>query len=59
MMTLISCFYWILASASMTALCAGMMDLGIRKFVHVLLDTGMRQYDGVGDDGLFTGYSLA
>ncbi len=32
----------------MTGLCVGMMDLGIRKFVHVLLDTGIRQYDRCG-----------
>ena len=31
---------------------ASMMDLGIRKFVYVLLDTGIRQYDGCGYDGL-------
>jgi len=31
----------------MTALGAGMMDIGIRNIVHVSLDTGIRQYDGV------------
>ncbi|MCH8163869.1 MAG: hypothetical protein IIA99_07260 [Proteobacteria bacterium] len=36
----------------MTALCVGMMGLGMRNFVHVSLDTGMRQYDGCGYDGL-------
>ena len=61
MMTLISHLYWIPAcagmtwlGAGMTVLGAGMMDLGIRKFVYVLLDTGIRQYDG-----LFNGYPLA
>ena len=43
----------------MTALGAGMMGLGIRNFVHVLLDTGIRQYDGCGYDGLCTGYPPA
>ena len=38
----------------MTKLGAGMMDLGIRKFVYVSLDTGIRQYDG-----LFNGYPPA
>ena len=37
-------FYWILAYASMTDV--GMMDLGIRKFVYVSLDTRFRKYDG-------------
>ena len=46
--------YWIPACAGMTKLGAGMMDLGIRKFVYVSLDTGIRQYDG-----LFNGYPLA
>ncbi len=38
----------------MTEMGVGLMDLGIRKFVYVSLDTGIRQYDG-----LFNGYPLA
>ncbi len=52
MMTLILHLHWIPTCAGMTRLGAVMMDLSIRKFVYVSLDTGIRQYDGYGYDEL-------
>ena len=47
-MTGVNYFDWMPAEGRYDESRAGMTDLGIRNFVHVSLDTGMRQYDEFG-----------